>query len=200
MSSSLRNLAYAGAIAGLISCAGAQVKVSTGPESAAPAGSASKKSGLQSCLIEGISKDCKAKSKDDDSFYSCTEEKLALKDYEQKSFGVEASKGDEVISMRFGSGVIFDIAAVQVASIDEKGVDFSITVDRIHIAKPDEKTSVQKGTVNVTYEGAMTGDLSLFKQLEVWGMSVEKKGEKVSVKYSTMDPSAIAPKPAIATE
>lgn len=201
MTSRTRNLAYAGMIAGLIGCAGVQKKIDAGPESTAAPTATSTESGckakrtmLQSCIIEAIVKDCKTKTKDEDSFYSCTADGLDLsgRKPEQRSFAVQASKGDEVISMRFGMGVVYQTASAQINSIDDAGVELGMSMELVHVANTDDKDSVQKGTLKVGFDGAVSGDVGMFKQLEVFNLSVEKlDGGKVTVKYSTLDPSAV---------
>jgi hypothetical protein len=202
MASTLRNLAYAGAIAGLIGCAGTQKKVMT--ETAPPNATQTltsedcktKRTALQICLIEAIAKECKAKTKDDDAFYACTDSKLDLTkdDYTSRTFTVEASKGDEVLSMRFGAGSLYDVAAMQVSSIDEKGVLFSIKVERVPLTSTEDRQTVQEGSLKAGFDGTISGDVMLVKQLEVYGLNVEKsKDSKVKVTCSTLIQSAMAP-------
>jgi hypothetical protein len=202
MKTTLRRLALAGAFTGMIGCAGAQVNVETGTKAVGTAqassmeqGCKAKRSNQQACIIETIAKSCRTENAEDDAFYKCTESKLDVPDsMEQRQFNVEASKGDDVISMRFGSGTMFDIASVQLTSIDEGSVSFEARIERLHVADPKGKQTVQAQAFSVAYDGTVNGETGLLKQMEIWGISVEKAGEgKVKVKFSSIDPSAISP-------
>jgi hypothetical protein len=198
MSSTLRNLAYAGAIAGLIGCAGIQKKVETGDHSNKMTGveetCRKKRMPLQACIVDTIIGGCRTENKDEEPYLRCAQAKLAIsQERTRRTFSIEATAGSEVFSIRYMKDNLIDIASVRVITVKDLSVELGITIDRIDLAKPNEKKQVVKGSIIVDDDGELQGDTELFGQLEVSGLGFSRKGDgKALIRFATEEPGIIA--------
>jgi hypothetical protein len=203
-----RKLALGAAVVGALSgCAGAQrgdimpKPSQTRPESRPePALSpvekckAGRKARVQDCIIETIVGGCKEGSAgDDDKFYSCVSDGLKTEDGPvQRQVSVTVSAGDEVLSMRVGGPVVMEVAWLEVAAIDERGIRLTFQSERLATAEPSERTPVANASARYNYDGTEEGDAWKFNGLPAWNLQVSSAARgRAVVSFETDEPGLL---------
>ncbi len=201
MNSKLRTLAFAGIM--MAGCAGVQ------QNAARPAGSSDplahvnpaetplqkcqreKRSGVQNCMVEAISRQCTTSSNgNEDTFYSCAANGLRTPDAaENRQAKVTVSQGDEVFGIRNATGSVVDVARLDATTIDSSGVGFTFTIERIPTSQPSAVTPVSSASMRMNFDGSRSGNWDMVSVVEVTIKTVESApGGKASVTFETANP------------
>ncbi len=208
----MRNLAFAGIMAGALSagCAttqGASIAAAPAPAQASAAHprqetpaercQRTQRTRMQNCLIESIVATCReSNSFNEDAFYSCVSENLvvpqSLEARPAKQYSVTVSAGDEVLSTRTGRAVAMDVARLEASQIDQRGVAFTYEIERITLAAPTERTGVDSATVRYNFDGTYEGEAFKLQGLAVWNLRVEGSGTgQARVSFESNDPALL---------
>jgi hypothetical protein len=200
-SSRARTIALAGMLAAS-GCAGVQQVPTAKPAASQDALSGMKpsetplqkcqkrRSGVQNCMVETISKQCKAGSKDDDAFYSCVSSGLRMPETaEDKDYKVTVSQGDEVFGLRNPTATVTEVARLDATTIDAKGVKFDFTIERIATSEPTVPIPVSHASMRMEFDGSRSGQWEMVSVVEVVVKSVESApGGKATVTFETANP------------
>lgn len=149
-----------------------------------------RRSRVQECIVEGIVTSCRERNEsNEDGFYSCVSEGLAAPASSERSVTVTVSQGDEVLSLRAGAFTVMDLVRLDATTIDQQGVEFTFSIDRIAVAEPANRTPVEQAAIRINYDGTSSGDLFKLRTLDLWNLRVEAAGSgSARVLFQTADP------------
>jgi len=208
--SRMRNIAFTGMVVGALSgCATTQTAVTAAVPAPAQAAAPQRqltptercqreqRSRVQNCLIEHIAASCRDSNPgNEDAFYSCVSEGLVIPQTltasPTRQYSITVSYGDEAVSTRVGTATAMDVARLEVAQIDERGVAMIYEIERITTAVPTERTRVDLATVRFNFDGTTEGDMFKLRGLQVWNFRTESTGDgRARVSFETNDPAAL---------
>ena len=139
------------------------------------------------CLVETAKKDCK-----DDG---CVNEKLA-KEFEfpgkETKYSMTVAKGDEVLSLIIGDSDYAMVLRIEVAEIDDKGVQLKFTNHEVREFDLKKGKAVDEISFRVNFDGTTEGEVGKINPLEIWGLAVEKAEGGAKVSFSTKDKRIVA--------
>jgi hypothetical protein len=99
------------------------------------------------------------------------------------------SQGDEVFSIRNGTGVLTDIVRLEVSTIDSSGINFNYDIDRIATAQPETKNSIQHASLRMNFDGSKSGPWDFVSITEIWNFKVEiGDGTKATIRFESANP------------
>jgi hypothetical protein len=191
----LRNLAFAGFLV-VNGCAGAVQTVRTGrhepPEGRTTAplteSCLRQTARIQECMIEGIARRCGERS--EEAMLSCMAEGLSQpSEPAHREISITVAQGEEVFSMRAGGPAVFQIAKLDAGAVDQSGIEFTYSVDRVFASNPTEHTSIDNVQLRMNFDGTRTGDWTIPGTTEIWNFRVQSgEGGRARVSFETDDP------------
>jgi hypothetical protein len=145
-------------------------------------------------MIEGLARVCRERSPgNEDGMLACMDEGLRQPTAPaHREVSVTVAQGEEVFSMRVGGPAVFQIVKMDARTVDQSGVEFSYTVDRVFAASPSEHTSIENVQLRMNFDGTRTGDWTIPATTEIWNFRVQAgEGGSARVSFETDDPRIV---------
>jgi hypothetical protein len=142
-------------------------------------------------MIEGLAGVCRERSSgNEDGMLSCMQEGLRQPTAPaHRDVTVTVAQGEEVFSMRVGGPVVFEIVKMDARTVDQAGVEFNFTVDRVFTATVAQHATLESAQLRMNFDGTRAGDWSAASFTELWNFRVQAgESGRARVSFETDDP------------